>query len=84
MAVPYHLDERLEGFTVGERVDREVTAELPDAGPWQRMAVLYEQVAQAVVDLCGPGAGGFGGLHHESGRARGSAAFGARPGDRLG
>lgn len=54
MAVPYHLDERLEGFTVGERVDREVTAELPDAGPWQRMAVLYEQVAQAVVDYADP------------------------------
>lgn len=48
LAVPYHLDERLEGFTVGDWVDREVTAELPSAGPWQRMAVLYEQVAQAI------------------------------------
>lgn len=54
LAVPYHLDERLEGFTVGERVDREVTAELPSAGPWQRMAVLYEQVAQAIAAYAEP------------------------------
>lgn len=48
IAVPYHLDERLEALNAGRPIDREITAELPSAGPWQRMAVLYEQVAEAV------------------------------------
>lgn len=48
IAVPYHLDERLEAFNAGRPIDREITAELPSAGLWQRMAVLYEQVAEAV------------------------------------
>jgi len=50
LAVPYHLDERIDGFQPGLPVDRQVTAALPTAGPWQRMAVLYEQVADAVAE----------------------------------
>lgn len=47
--MPYHLDERLPALEVGGvPVDREVTAPLPEGGPWQRMAVLYERVAEAV------------------------------------
>jgi arginase len=48
ISVPYHLDERLEAFDAGLPVDLEITATLPAADPWARMAVLYEQVAQAV------------------------------------
>ncbi len=49
IAVPYHLDQRLERFDLGFVPDVEVTAPLPAAaGPWQRMAALYEQVAEAV------------------------------------
>ncbi len=50
LAVPYHLDERLDGFETGLPADRQVTAALPATGPWQRMAVLYEQVADAVAE----------------------------------
>ena len=48
LSVPYHLDERLEGFTVGVPVDHEVAVDLPAGGPWARMAALYEQVAAVV------------------------------------
>lgn len=54
VAVPYHLDERLDGFDVGMVFDHEVTVDLPPGGPWQRMAVLYEQVAQLVSGLESP------------------------------
>lgn len=55
-AVPYHLDERLHGFVPGVPVEREIIAELPPGGAWQRMGVLYEQVAQAVAGWGKPGA----------------------------
>ena len=48
LAVPYHLDERLDPFDLGVYHDREVTADLPAGDPWTRMAALYEQVAGAV------------------------------------
>ena len=48
IAVPYHLDERLEHLRPGFPVDLGVTADLPPGGRWERMAVLYEQVASAV------------------------------------
>jgi arginase len=48
VAVPYHLDQRLDGFNVGIPFDQEVTAELPSGGVWERMAVLYQQVAETV------------------------------------
>ncbi|MGY1670877.1 arginase family protein [Geodermatophilus sp. SYSU D00710] len=52
--VPYHLDERLPGRTTGFPVDRELTADLPSGTPWQRMAVLYEQVAREVAGARAP------------------------------
>lgn len=48
IAVPYHLDEKINEFAVGVPVDQEITASLPAGGSWQRMAVLYEQVARVV------------------------------------
>lgn len=48
VAVPYHLDQRIDAFCGGLPVDHVVTAELPSEGPWQRMAVLYEKVAERV------------------------------------
>jgi len=62
LAVPYHLDERLAGFASGAPVDRVVTADdlltadLADAGPWQRMAALYDCVAAAVGEARADGA----------------------------
>ena len=48
IAVPYHLDERLEAFEAGLPVDIEITVDLADTGSWNRMAKLYELVAQVV------------------------------------
>lgn len=48
IAVPYHLDERLDVFDLGLPVDHEVTPRLPAGPRWDRMAVLYEQVARTV------------------------------------
>lgn len=48
ITVPYHLDQRLEAFDPVVPVDLQVTADLPAAAAWERMAVLYEQVARAV------------------------------------
>jgi len=42
LAVPCHLDKRLDGFETGPPADRQVTAALAATGPWQRMAVLHE------------------------------------------
>ena len=55
MEVPYHLDERLEPFTTGLSADRTATSALPAGSPWQRMAVLYEHVAQQVAEQGAPG-----------------------------
>lgn len=54
LAVPYHLDEPLELFPVGLAIDRTLQAELPAAGRWERMAVLYGVVADAVAAAQGP------------------------------
>ena len=55
IAVPYHLGQRLESFDLGVAPDVEVTAVLPaTVGPWQRMSVLYEQVAEAVAQATTP------------------------------
>ena len=48
VVVPYHLDQRLAGFDAGLPADIELSVDLPAGDPWQRMAVLYEQVADAV------------------------------------
>jgi arginase len=51
ISVPYHLDQRLVDFSVGVLADREVTASLPASEDrWQRMAMLYRKVADAVAD----------------------------------
>ncbi|WP_369141164.1 arginase family protein [Modestobacter versicolor] len=50
LSVPFHLDEHLDDFDLGVPVDAVVDAELPPGDPWDRMAVLYEQVAAAVGD----------------------------------
>jgi arginase len=55
IAVPYHLDERLPAFEPPLAADRTITTDLPAGGPWERMAVLYEQVAAAVADDAGAG-----------------------------
>ena len=48
VTVPYHLDERLAEFDVGVAVDHEVIVDLPVGDPWQRMGLLYEEVARVV------------------------------------
>jgi arginase len=53
ISVPYHLDERVDGFDPGP-VDVTVAEELPAGGPWERMAVLYGAVADRVADAGGP------------------------------
>jgi hypothetical protein len=48
--VPFHQGERLPSFDI-PRPDGEavvIDAELPDAGMWPRLQVLYEHVADAV------------------------------------
>jgi arginase len=46
--VPYHLDEHLPAFEAPIPPDATVVADLPPGDAWQRMAVLYEQVARSV------------------------------------
>ncbi|HWC82913.1 MAG TPA: arginase family protein [Pseudonocardiaceae bacterium] len=48
--VPYHLDEHLPELNLpaAGREPAVLTAPLPDAGPWQRLAALYRPVAEAV------------------------------------
>ncbi|PSL03673.1 arginase [Haloactinopolyspora alba] len=46
--LPYHLDEHRPGLDVPVPPDVTVTAALPAGDAWQRMAVLYEQVAATV------------------------------------
>ena len=46
--VPYHLDENLPSLDVPYEPDRTAPADLPDGGPWQRMAALYDDVANVV------------------------------------
>lgn len=54
IAVPYHLDERLPAFPAGSAPHEQVTVDLPPGTPWQRMAVLYEQVARHVAAATRP------------------------------
>jgi arginase len=48
LGVPYHLDELIPDFDVGVPVDREIIVDLPISGTWQRLGVLYEELAQVV------------------------------------
>jgi arginase len=48
IAVPYHLDEHLPDLELPLAADRTIAPDLPPGTPWERMAVLYEEVAAAV------------------------------------
>ncbi|GAB2860615.1 arginase family protein [Actinocorallia aurea] len=55
ICVPYHLDERLPAFEAPVEADETITLLLPDGGHWQRMAVLYDTVADAVAKAVSEG-----------------------------
>jgi arginase len=48
IAVPFHLDEHLPDLELPLAADRTIAPELPPGAPWERMAVLYEEVAEVV------------------------------------
>lgn len=51
IGVPFHLDEPLPGLPFV--TDHVVAPTLPAGGPWERMAVLYEEVARVVAAEAG-------------------------------
>ncbi|WP_166346011.1 arginase family protein [Phytoactinopolyspora limicola] len=53
--VPYHLDEHLPDIEVPLAPDLTISADLSQAGPWQRMAHLHREVAAAVAEDIGSG-----------------------------
>ena len=55
IAVPYHLDEYLPDLDLPCEPDEVVTAQFPPGDPWERLAVLYEEVAGAVASDAGFG-----------------------------
>ena len=55
--VPYHIDDFLPDLDVPLAPDLDVTADLPAAAAWDRMAVLYAAVSQQVADAVRDGAG---------------------------
>jgi arginase len=48
IAVPFHLDEHLPGLELPLTADRTIAPELPAGTGWERMGVIYEEVAAAV------------------------------------
>ena len=48
LSVPFHLDEPLPGFVPPVPPDEVVAPDLPPGTPWERMAVLYAEVADAL------------------------------------
>lgn len=48
LSVPFHLDELLPGFVPPVAPDVVIAPELPAGGPWERMAALYAEVADAI------------------------------------
>ena len=55
ISVPYHLDEYLPDLDLPCEPDEVVTAQFPPGDPWERLAVLYEEVARAVAADAGFG-----------------------------
>jgi arginase len=55
IAVPFHLDEHLPDLGLPLAADRRIEPVLPAGTGWERMAVLYEQVAGAVAADVGAG-----------------------------
>jgi arginase len=48
IAVPFHLDEHLPALELPLTPQRTIAPELAPGSPWERMAVLYDEVADAV------------------------------------
>ena len=48
IAVPFHLDEHLPDLELPLPPGRSIAPALPPGSPWERMAVLYDEVADAV------------------------------------
>jgi arginase len=48
IAVPFHLDEHLPDLELPLSPDRTIAPDLPPGPPWERMAALYAEVADAV------------------------------------
>ncbi len=48
LSVPFHLDEALPAFAPPAAPDAVIAPELPPGTPWERMAVLYSEVADAL------------------------------------
>jgi arginase len=48
IAVPFHLDEHVPDLELPLAADRTIAPDLPPGPPWERMAVIYEEVAAAV------------------------------------
>jgi len=48
LSVPFHLDEALPAFVPPVAPDAVIAPELPPGTPWERMAVLYAEVADAL------------------------------------
>lgn len=48
ISVPFHLDEPITGFVPPVHPDLIVSPVLPPGSPWERMAELYDEVADAV------------------------------------
>ncbi len=51
LSVPFHLDEPLPDFAPPAPPDEVIAPDLPPGTPWERMAVLYAEVADAVAGL---------------------------------
>ena len=54
VAVPFHLDERRDLSPLPLTVDETIDCPLPDGTPWERMALLYEEVAAVVARASRP------------------------------
>jgi len=48
LSVPFHLDEPLPAFVPPVPPDEVIAPDLPPGSPWERMAVLYAEVADAL------------------------------------
>jgi arginase len=53
ISVPYHLDEHLPDLDLPLSAEEIVTADLPPADVWARLAALYHRVADAVAAAAG-------------------------------
>jgi arginase len=54
LAISFHLDRRVEGFTAPVEVGRTIEAEIGAGEQWQRVATLQELLAEAVACAASP------------------------------